>query len=81
MPLFIRPMAYFLYRYLARLGFLDGSAGLIYHLFHALWYRMLIDVKIAQFRAALKSGACTVDELALEYAPSVARVDSGPTDD
>ena len=45
-PLFVRPLFYFLYRYFIRLGFLDGTKGLIFHFLHALWYRVLVDAKI-----------------------------------
>lgn len=43
MPAAIRPMLYFLYRYLIRLGFLDGVQGFYFHLFQSLWYRYLIE--------------------------------------
>lgn len=45
-PLFVRPLCYFLYRYIFRLGFADGSKGLIFHFLHAFWYRILVDAKI-----------------------------------
>ena len=45
-PIFIRPLLYFLYRYFFRLGFLDGKNGFIFHFLHALWYRFLVDAKI-----------------------------------
>lgn len=48
MPLFIRPVLYFIYRYFLKFGFLDGVAGLVFHVFHALWYRMLVDALIAE---------------------------------
>ena len=43
--------AYFLYRYLLRLGFLDGAPGLAYHLLQGLWYRFLVGAKAAEMRA------------------------------
>ncbi len=46
LPLFIRPIIYFVYRYIVRLGFLDGKMGFNYHFFHALWYRLLVDLFI-----------------------------------
>lgn len=49
-PLLFRPFVYFLYRYVVRLGFLDGVRGFVFHLFHALFYRLLIDVKVAEKR-------------------------------
>jgi glycosyltransferase involved in cell wall biosynthesis len=45
-PLFLRPFLYFLYRYVLRRGFLDGTEGLIFHFLHACWYRFYVDAKI-----------------------------------
>lgn len=47
-PLFIRAFAYFCFRYFIQLGFLDGRPGLIWHALQGLWYRFLVDAKIAQ---------------------------------
>ena len=43
-------IVYFLFRYFGQLGFLDGKEGLIFCVNHALWYQMLIDVKIIEKR-------------------------------
>jgi len=48
LPLFCRTLAYFLYRYIIRLGFLDGREGLIFHFLQGFWYRFLIDAKILE---------------------------------
>jgi len=45
-PLFIRALAYFIYRYFIRLGFLDGREGLIFHFWQGLWYRLLVDYEV-----------------------------------
>ncbi len=45
-PLFLRPFAYWFYRYVLRLGFLDGPEGLVFHFLQACWYRFLVDAKI-----------------------------------
>ena len=37
--------------YVLRGGVLDGSAGFTYHFMQALWYRLLVDINIAQLRA------------------------------
>lgn len=50
MPLFIRPILYFLYRYIIKFGFLDGKEGFIWHILHGFWYRLLIDIKIYELR-------------------------------
>lgn len=45
LPLFVRPILYFIYRYIFRLGFLDGQEGFAYHFMQGLWYRCLVDLK------------------------------------
>ena len=45
-PLFGRAVLYWLYRYVLRLGFLDGTEGLIFHFLQGWWYRWLIDSKL-----------------------------------
>lgn len=50
LPLFIRPILYFMYRYFLRLGFLDGVRGLIFHTLQGFWYRFLVDAKIFENR-------------------------------
>jgi glycosyltransferase involved in cell wall biosynthesis len=42
-PRFVRPTLYFGYRYIGRLGFLDGVPGLTWHVLQAFWYRFLVD--------------------------------------
>lgn len=49
-PLFVRPFLYFIYRYFIRLGFLDGTRGLIFHFLQAFWYRFLVDAKLYEYR-------------------------------
>lgn len=45
-PLMRRAHWYFIYRYIFRLGFLDGKEGLIFHFLQGYWYRFLVDAKI-----------------------------------
>ncbi len=51
LPLFVRPVAYFLYRYVFRLGFLDGKEGFVFHVLQGFWYRLLVDINIEELRA------------------------------
>ncbi|HGT5605655.1 TPA: hypothetical protein ACM372_005084, partial [Escherichia coli] len=37
------PLTYFFWRYIIKLGFLDGKPGLIWHFLQGFWYRFLID--------------------------------------
>jgi len=50
MPLFIRVAIYFLYRFIFRLGFLDGIEGCIFHYWHGFWYRLQVDREIYKQR-------------------------------
>jgi len=57
MPLFARPFGYFLYRYVFRLGFLDGKEGFVFHFMQAFWYRLLIDINRDDRRSAASAQA------------------------
>lgn len=63
MPLFVRPLLYFGYRYFVRRGFLDGRVGFLYHFMQAFWYRTLIDIKIAGIRRQIERGGLSLDQL------------------
>jgi glycosyltransferase involved in cell wall biosynthesis len=43
LPMGLRVIAFFIYRYLFQLGFLDGKIGFFYHFLQCAWYRMLVD--------------------------------------
>lgn len=51
-PLFLRSIAYFLYRYIIRLGFLDGRQGMVFHFWQGFWYRWMVDMRVNQMRKA-----------------------------
>ncbi|MFA6245523.1 MAG: glycosyltransferase family 2 protein [Mucilaginibacter sp.] len=46
MPRYTRPMLYFIYRIIFKLGILDGRTGLIFHFMQAYWFRLVVDIKI-----------------------------------
>lgn len=54
MPLFWRSMGYFVYRYIVKLGFLDGKEGFCWDFFQGLWYRALVDGKVFQAQKWMK---------------------------
>ena len=56
LPLFVRPAAYFVYRYVVRLGFLDGRAGLVFHVLQGFWFRFLVDALILERRLRPREG-------------------------
>ena len=54
LPIIIRPCLYYFYRYVLRLGFLDGRAGFIYHFLQGYWFYFLIDVKYFELKKIKK---------------------------
>lgn len=58
----LRSLAYFLYRYCLRLGFLDGRAGFYFHLLQGLWYRALVDAKVAEIEAHARARLITIPD-------------------
>jgi glycosyltransferase involved in cell wall biosynthesis len=54
-PLFVRAFLYCFYRYVIRLGFLDGVPGLIFHVLQGFWYRFYIDARIYEIRSRWQS--------------------------
>ena len=52
MPLFWRSFIYFVYRYLFKLGFLQGKEGFLWHFLQGWWYRTLVDAKIFEIEKA-----------------------------
>jgi len=67
LPLYARPFWYFIYRYVFRLGFMDGKEGFIFHFMQAFWYRLLVDINRDELsgtggeRAELAQPASTKD--------------------
>ena len=52
LPRYLRAVAYFLLRYVAKGGFLDGAAGWRWHFWQGLWYRWIVDIEIAKMKYA-----------------------------
>lgn len=50
-----RAFVYFLYRYVARLGFLDGKEGAALHILQGFWYRFLVDMKLHEVRTYMST--------------------------
>ncbi|PZX45749.1 glycosyltransferase involved in cell wall biosynthesis [Roseinatronobacter thiooxidans] len=53
LPIGLRALTYFLYRYLLRGGFRDGYPGLAFHVLQGFWYRFLVDAKLYEARQHL----------------------------
>ena len=62
MPLGLRPAMYFFYRYVIRLGFLDGWQGMVFHVLQGFWYRFLVDAKLMEVRSLMKKEGLPVGE-------------------
>lgn len=58
----LRAFAYFFYRYVLRLGFLDGAAGSSFHLLQGFWYRYLVDAKVAEVRRYMNARGVSVEQ-------------------
>lgn len=61
-PFEIATFAYFLFRYVVQLGFLDGRKGLVYHVLQGFWVRFLIGAKVRELEAAVRK-AKTPEEM------------------
>jgi glycosyltransferase involved in cell wall biosynthesis len=80
MPLYVRPVLLFLYRYFIRRGFLDGWNGFVYHALQTFWFRLIVDVHIADYRRQLKRQMLSLDELVeAAGAVPVATFNRGPS--
>jgi len=62
-PLFVRPFLYFAYRYVLRLGFLDGVPGFVFHVLQGFWYRFLVDVKVYQLESLARASGRPIQEV------------------
>ncbi len=68
MPLFLRPLLYFTWRYFARAGFLDGREGLVWHTLQGGWYRFLVDAKLMEiYHRAGRDRDSIIELLEKEY--------------
>lgn len=54
LPRHTRAALYFAYRFIFRLGFLDGSTGILFHFLQAFWFRLIVDVKIEEHLKQIK---------------------------
>lgn len=59
LPKGLRAWIYFMYRYIFRLGFLDGAVGTKFHILQGFWYRYLVDAKISEVKTFMKRNDAT----------------------
>lgn len=63
-PSGLRAGLYFFYRYVLRLGFLDGPQARAFHVLQGFWYRYLVDAKLAEVRRYMaQTGASQEDAI------------------
>jgi glycosyltransferase involved in cell wall biosynthesis len=55
LPAGLRAIIYFFYRYIFRLGFLDGRRGFNFHFLQGFWYRLLVDLKCREIELSMDS--------------------------
>jgi glycosyltransferase involved in cell wall biosynthesis len=53
-PIYLRAVLFYIYRYIFRLGFIDGKQGFVFHFLHGFWMYMLIDAKIDEARCFIR---------------------------
>lgn len=51
LPLGARPLIYFFFRFFVQLGILDGPKGWLFHFMQGFWYRLLVDVNVAEMES------------------------------
>ncbi len=72
-PLFVRPTLYFIYRYILRLGVLDGTKGFAFHFMQGYWYRSLVDLRV--YEAEVKMKTCETKEQRLQVLKDLTGLD------
>ena len=50
LPLYWRPIVYFIYRFILKRGFMDGKEGRLFHFLQGFWFRLIVDEKIAELK-------------------------------
>lgn len=65
-PIGARALAYFIYRYIFRLGILDTPGGRKFHILQGFWYRYLVDAKLAEVKKLIKDKNITPEAAILQ---------------
>lgn len=55
LPPGMRAFVYFFYRYVIRLGFLDGREAAAFHVLQGFWYRFLVDTKLLEVKKYMEN--------------------------
>lgn len=62
LPVVPKVLAYFLYRYVIRLGFLDGKEGFAFHFLQGFWYRYLVEAKVLEVERCMQTDKVELHE-------------------
>ncbi|KYP10057.1 MAG: glycosyl transferase [Limnobacter sp. CACIAM 66H1] len=62
LPVVPKVLAYFLYRYVIRLGFLDGKEGFAFHFLQGFWYRYLVEAKVQEVERCVQTNKVELHE-------------------
>ena len=54
-PMGLRSFLFFIYKYIFRLGFLNGWQGFVWCFLQGFWYRLLVDLKIVELNRIMKN--------------------------
>ena len=54
LPIFLRPLLFFLYSMIFKLGIITGWQGLVFYYYQVLWFRLLVDIKLYQLNKMIK---------------------------
>lgn len=65
-----RSLAYLFYRYVLRLGFLDGKPGYYFHVLQGFWYRTLVDAKLSEIELIARTSGVSIAD-AVRIATSI----------
>lgn len=57
----LRAFVYFFYRYIVRLGFMDGREGTAFHVLQGFWYRYLVDMKLQETKDYMRIQKVSVE--------------------
>jgi glycosyltransferase involved in cell wall biosynthesis len=63
LPVILRPWLLFAYRYIYRMGFLDGREAFLFHFFQSLWFHTLIDARYLEMRRQSEGKVAVVPAL------------------
>ena len=78
MPLFWRAFGYFAYRYILKMGFLDGPEGFLWDFLQGFWYRTLVDAKVLEIKRACGSDRNKMrDYLRDRYGITLTKINGG----